>query len=63
MPVYEYNYFAHERYKVTSSETLSPGPGVIRVEFKYDGGGVGKGGTATLFINDQKVAEAVTLVC
>ena len=56
-PIYEYNYFAHERYKITSSETLSPGPAVIRVDFKYDGRGVGKGGTATLFINDKKVGE------
>ncbi len=55
-PVYEYNYFAHERYKVASSESLSPGPAVIRVDFKYDGG-IGKGGTATLFINDKKVDE------
>jgi arylsulfatase len=55
-PVYEYNYFAHERYKVTSSETLSPGPAVIRVDFKYDGG-IGKGGTVSLFINDKKVGE------
>jgi hypothetical protein len=56
-PVYEYNYFAHERYRVTGSETLSPGPTVIRVDFKYDGGGVGKGGIATLFINGKKVGE------
>jgi arylsulfatase len=47
---------AHERYKVTSSETLLPGPTVIRVDFKYDGG-IGKGGTAALFINDKKVGE------
>jgi arylsulfatase len=56
-PAYEYNYFAHERYKVTSSETLSPGPAVIRLDFKYDGGGIGKGGIAALFINDKKVGE------
>jgi arylsulfatase len=55
-PVYEYNYFAHERYKITSSQARSPGPAVIRVEFKYDGG-IGKGGTASIFINDKKVAE------
>ena len=55
-PVYEYNYMAHERYKVASSETLSLGPAVIRVDFKYDGG-VGKEGTAALFINDKKVGE------
>jgi len=56
-PVYEYNFMAHERYKVTSSETLSAGPSVIRVEFKYDGGGIGKGAMVALFINDKKVGE------
>jgi arylsulfatase len=55
-PVYEYNYFAHERYKVSSSQELSPGPAVIRVDFKYDGG-IGKGGTVALFINEKKVGE------
>jgi arylsulfatase len=56
-PVYEYNFFAHERYKIASSEKLSPGAAVIRVDFKYDGGGFGKGGTVSLFINDKKVGE------
>src|SRR6266403_2707164 len=56
-PFYEYNYMAHERYKVASSEAVSPGPARIRVDFKYDGG-IGKGGTASLFINDKKVGEA-----
>jgi len=56
-PVYEYNYFAHERYTIASSEALSPGRAVIRVDFAYDGGGIGKGGTARLIVNDKKVAE------
>jgi arylsulfatase len=56
-PIYEYNYMAHERYKIASSEPLSPGPAVLRLDFKYDGGGLGKGGTAALFINDKKVGE------
>jgi arylsulfatase len=55
-PVYEYNYFAHERTTIASAEALSPGRAVIRVEFAYDGG-IGKGGTARLFVNDKKVAE------
>jgi arylsulfatase len=55
-PVYEYNFMAHERYKVASSETLTPGSANVRVEFKYEGG-IGKGGTATLFINAKKVGE------
>jgi len=56
-PVYEYNYMAHERYRVAGSEILAPGPTRVRVDFKYDGGGIGKGGTATLFVNDTKVGE------
>jgi arylsulfatase A-like enzyme len=56
-PVYEYNFMAHERYKVTGSETLSAGPAVVRVEVKYDGGGIGKGETVNLFVNDKKVGE------
>jgi arylsulfatase len=48
---------AHERYTVTSSEALSAGPAVIRVDIKYDGGGIGKGETVTLFINGTKVGE------
>src|SRR6185436_4665290 len=45
-----------DRYKITSSEILSSGTAVIRVDFKYDGG-IGGGGTTTLFINDKKVGE------
>jgi arylsulfatase len=56
-PTYEYNWFSQHRYKVTSSEALPPGPVTIRVEFDYDGGGVGKGGAVTLFVNDKKVGE------
>ena len=56
-PVYEYNFMAHERYKITSSQKLSAGRAVIRVDFKYDDG-IGKGGTLSLFINDKKVGEA-----
>ena len=29
----------------------------VRFEFKYDGGGLGKGGTGTIFVNGEKVAE------
>jgi hypothetical protein len=37
-PIYEYNYFGHEQYKVAGADTLPPGAAVIRVDFKYDGG-------------------------
>jgi hypothetical protein len=56
-PIYEYNWFTQARYKVTSPEQIPPGPATIRLEFKYDGGGAGKGGLATLYVNDKKVGE------
>jgi hypothetical protein len=56
-PTYEYNWFSMSRYRVTSSDKLPPGKSTVRIEFKYDGGGVAKGGTVTMFLNDKKVGE------
>jgi arylsulfatase A-like enzyme len=56
-PTYEYNWFTQSRYKVTSPQKLPPGPCTIRVDFDYDGGGVGKGGNVSLFVNEEKVGE------
>lgn len=57
VPAYDYNFLGLERFTVRSSEPLKPGKSTIRFEFAYDGGGLGKGGTGTLFINDKKVGE------
>jgi arylsulfatase len=56
-PCYEYNWFSQQRSRVCAQTRLSPGPQVIRIEFNYDGGGAGKGGVATMFVNDRKVGE------
>jgi arylsulfatase A-like enzyme len=56
-PTYEYNFFNLERYKVAGPDKLEPGRATIRVDFKYDGGGLGKGGVVTLFVNDKQVAQ------
>src|SRR5439155_19322083 len=48
---------AKERYKNPSAEQLAAGPAALLVDFKYDVGGIGKGGTVSLFVNDQKVGE------
>jgi hypothetical protein len=56
-PTYEYNWFGQARYNIASSEPLPAGKSVVRVEFKYDGGGLAKGGTVSMFLNDKKVAE------
>jgi len=43
-----YNWLALERYTITSSKPLPEGKSTIRLDFTYDGGGLGKGGTAIL---------------
>jgi arylsulfatase len=46
------------KYKVASNQKLSPGKHTIRFEFKYDGGGIGKGGTGTLSVDGKQVAQS-----
>jgi hypothetical protein len=36
---------------------VAAGKATVRMNFDYDGGGVGKGGTATLLVNDKTVAS------
>jgi arylsulfatase len=55
--VYEYNWFDEDRYTIRSSEPLPTGKCQVKFVFTYDGGGAGKGGTGTLYINDKKVGE------
>lgn len=56
-PAYTYNWVGLERYTVTAPDPLPEGRATIEVDFLYDGGGRGKGGTASLLINGRKVAE------
>jgi arylsulfatase len=56
-PAYAYNWVGLERYLVAASEPLAAGKATIRVDFVYDGGGRGKGGTASLSVDGRKVAE------
>jgi arylsulfatase A-like enzyme len=57
IPGYHYNYLGLQQFSVVASEKLPVGKSTLRFEFAYEGGGLGKGGTATLFINDKKVGE------
>jgi arylsulfatase len=54
---YDYNFLGMERYTVSSSEKLKPGIHDIKFDFAYDGGGVGKGGMGTLFIDGKQVGQ------
>jgi len=54
-PTYTYNWLGLQRYTIAAKQALPAGKATIRYEFAYDGG-VGKGGTGTLFVNGKKVA-------
>ena len=56
-PTYTYNFLGLAAYKVAASKPLPAGTATIRYEFAYAGDGLGKGGTGTIFVNGQKVAE------
>ena len=56
-PTYAYNFVGYRLYRVQAPERLTAGEHQVRLEFAYDGGGVGKGGTATLFVDGSEVAQ------
>ena len=56
-PAYTYNFLGLARYTVVAPHALSSGPATVTLDFAYDGGGVGKGGKATLSVNGKAVAE------
>ncbi|BBL76167.1 arylsulfatase [Methylomagnum ishizawai] len=56
-PVYLYNWVGMEQYKIAAPEALPAGKATLRYEFAYDGGGRGKGGIGSLYVNGKKVAE------
>ncbi len=57
IPGYHYNYVAMEQTTIAGAEKLPAGRHTIRFEFAYDGGGPGKGGAGTLFVDGRQVAE------
>ncbi len=54
---YCYNWGGFKRFYVEASKPIPAGRQQVRMEFAYDGGGLGKGGTAVLFQNGEKVGE------
>jgi arylsulfatase len=56
-PVYTYNFLGLSRNTVMAKAPISPGKATVVLDFKYDGGGPGKGGIATLSVNGKQVAE------
>ena len=56
-PAFCYNLFGLQRFNVYGEDAISAGEHQVRVEFDYDGGGLGKGGNVSLYLDGEKVGE------
>jgi arylsulfatase len=54
---YAYSNQPQHKYRVAAKEKLAPGKHTITLDFKYDGPGMGKGGTGTLSVDGKQVAQ------
>ena len=56
-PKYCYNLASIVRTTIEGAFPIPAGTHQVRMEFAYDGGGIAKGGTVTLYVDDQKAGE------
>jgi arylsulfatase len=54
---FAYSFFGLETYYAEATQPIPMGKHQVRVEFAYDGGGLGKGGKVTLYYDGKKVGE------
>jgi arylsulfatase len=54
---YCYNFFGIRLFFVEATQPIPAGEHQVRMEFKYDGGGLAKGGTVSLYMDGKKVGE------
>jgi arylsulfatase len=54
---YCYNYSGLDQYVIASTQALASGAHQVRMEFAYDGGGLAKGGTVTLYTDGKSVGS------
>jgi arylsulfatase len=54
---FAYNYLGLKLFTTEASKPIPSGEHQVRMEFKYDGGGLGKGGKVTLYCDGQKTGE------
>ena len=56
-PTYCYNLLGLQRFKIEADAAIPAGTHQVRMEFAYDGGGLAKGGSVTLYLDGAKVGE------
>jgi arylsulfatase A-like enzyme len=54
---YHYSFLGLQRASISSEEAVPEGNHQVRVEFAYDGGGAGKGGDVTLYVDGEQVGN------
>jgi arylsulfatase A-like enzyme len=54
---FHYNVLGITSYSIDAPEPIPTGTTQVRMEFAYDGGGMGKGGNVTLYCDGKKVGE------
>jgi arylsulfatase len=54
---YAFSNQPEHKFRVASDQKLTSGSHIVRVAFGYDGGGIGKGATAKLLVDEKPVAE------
>ncbi len=55
-PIFHYNLANVAHFNIAANDALTPGKHAVVFDFKYDGGGIGKGGTGTLSVDGKQVA-------
>ena len=56
-PRYCYNLLGLQRFAIEGDTPIPAGTHQVRMEFAYDGGGLAKGGTVSLYLDGTKVGE------
>jgi arylsulfatase len=56
-PRYAYNLLGLRLFHIGSDTPVPPGSHQVRMEFTYDGGGLGKGGDVTLHLDGTEIGE------
>ena len=57
VPSFTYNFLGLERYVISGNNKLDEGPTTVKMDFVYDGNGLGKGGVATIYVDGKEVGK------
>jgi arylsulfatase A-like enzyme len=56
-PMFHYNTLNISHFEVAAKDALAPGRHTVVLDFRYDGGGIGMGGTGTISVDGKQVAQ------